>query len=135
MRLQKAFNGMSLPDIAERLGENYSSFWNWTAGRTQIPNLILARLARMNVNVNWLLTGEGQPLAGRNLPSFEEVLDERIREIVRAELASMASAQDDLGGEVGPIEPADQIAVPHLGTVDGGEHIEEVRTPRRRKTG
>lgn len=128
VRIQKAFNGRSLSDIARLLGENPSSFWNWTAGRTEIPSSVLAKIARFNISVSWILAATGDPLTTPKPTSIEEALDRKIREIVREELAN------ERGGEVGQIQPAEMMWAPNHGTVDGGEENEEV-PKRRKKTG
>ncbi|MFZ1699967.1 MAG: hypothetical protein WAU71_04035 [Pyrinomonadaceae bacterium] len=42
---------------------------------------------------------------------------------------------EDVGGEVGPIEPAEHITVRHYGKVSGGEDIDQEAPIRKRKTG
>lgn len=55
-----AFNGKSLKEIAENLGENASSFWNWAKERTDMPNRVLAKIANnTDYSLNWILTGQG----------------------------------------------------------------------------
>lgn len=161
IRLQEAFNGMSLSDISKMLGYNYSSLWNWTSGRTEMPNEVLAKLARMNVSVNWLLTGEGHP--ARKAPTLTDMLDlhireisedeaqkvvrsdmlvDIVREIVRQELFK-GQEKDDVGGEVGPITGAEMILAPVVAYIGPGstissdeiDEIEKRLTPRKKKTG
>jgi transcriptional regulator with XRE-family HTH domain len=83
VRLQKAFNGMSVSDIAKSLGEKPSSFWNWATGRNEFPHSVLAKIARLNVSTHWLLTGEGSPILASKLPTIEQMLDSKIRATVR----------------------------------------------------
>lgn len=82
IRLQKAFNGMSVSDIARQLGEKPSSFWNWASGRNEFPHDVLAKIARLNISTHWILTGEGNPILESKLPSFEESVEAKIRTTV-----------------------------------------------------
>lgn len=68
-------------------------------------------------------------------------IDERIRQLAREEARR---GEQDIGGEVGPVKwGQEQVAVPHGGTVDGGEdrligdqEISEIqRRLKRRKAG
>jgi transcriptional regulator with XRE-family HTH domain len=130
-RMSRAFGYLKRAEIADKLGVNYQTLTNWLNGRNEIPVSELVKVANeTGCSLNWLLTGKGEIFPGGEI---KEVLKGLIREVIRDE-RSAALTDEDIGGEVGPIEPADRIAVPHLGTFDGGEETEEVRKPRR-KTG
>jgi hypothetical protein len=104
-------------------------------------------------SIDWLLTGEEAPEPKRD----EDVLIQRVRDIVREELraATVVAEAEEIGGEVGPIEPAVQILAPVVARIEPGppsvderegirrslvseEAIEEIAKrvkPRKRRTG
>lgn len=86
-RIQASFGGKSLKEIAELLGEKPSTFWNWATERTDIPTKVLAKIATATgVSLNWLLTGEGEKYIQQTTPSFDKMIEDKIREIVNQEL-------------------------------------------------
>jgi hypothetical protein len=92
-----------------------------------------------------LITGDEAPVATPD----EDVLIQRVRDIVREELraATVIAAEEEVGGEVGPIEPAVQILAPVVARIEPGrphgetvtqEQIVEMEKrlrPRKRKAG
>jgi transcriptional regulator with XRE-family HTH domain len=74
-RLRIAFDMHSLPQIAEKLGVKYASFWNWAQGRTQMPLETLAHIGLLTgVSLNWLLSGEGERFTvGKKIFNDEEI--------------------------------------------------------------
>lgn len=51
-------------ELARSLGMQPSSFSKYTDGRRRPGAVVLEKLARLGVNLNWLLTGSGRMLAG-----------------------------------------------------------------------
>lgn len=133
-RMSRAFGYLKRAEIAEKMGFNYQTLTNWLNGRNEIPLSELVKIANeTGCSLNWLLTGKGEIFPGGEL---KEVLKDLIREVINDERARASHDEEDIGGEVGPIEPAVRMAVPHLGTVNVDEEpVGEVKTPRRRKTG
>jgi transcriptional regulator with XRE-family HTH domain len=91
--------GLNLKEIAAKLEINYHTFRNWAKGTRDIPPGELARIAKMtNVSLNWLLTGEGEKyVQALESPSLLEVFDERVRKLIREEMASALSPVQELG--------------------------------------
>lgn len=91
-RLLLAFNGAKQNEIAERLGITSRAVGYYLSGR--IPDgEKLQKIAEVTgCNLHWLLTGEGpvKPVSEQTVPhtsAFDELLTERIREIIRQEFA------------------------------------------------
>lgn len=133
-RFAEIFEGKKQREIAKILHVTDRAVGNYLGGR--VPDVEKLQLVAevTGCNLHWLLTGTGPKFGhvveqnGRNSDSFDRLLEDRIREILRAELGS-------IGGEVGEIEPAERVAVRHYGTVDGGEEEQHEEVPRKRRTG
>lgn len=106
-------------EIERKYGLSYHTAKNYLEGRLPSPEMLKEIRALTNVQIDWLLTGEGERFARPSEPpGLLEVLDARIREIVRNELS------------IGPMEKADMIFAPSLGKIN----VEEEREEKRRKT-
>ncbi len=132
-RFSELFHGHKQREIAETLGVTDAAVRNYLGGRVPDAEKLQLIAEVTKCDLHWLLTGSGEKyrsLAERNVrneESFDRLLEERIRRIVREEISPV-------GGEVGPIQwGQEQVGVPHLGTVDGGEV--EVEVEKKRKTG
>lgn len=162
-RLSEAFGHASRPKLAEKLGLNYQTLSNWLTGRTEFPARELAKIANLtDFSLNWILTGKGEKRTAHPAkPSIIdfEALDTFVREVVQDELKNTIgqlmkatpkeqAQEEDIGGEVSGIEPAERILAPvvaHIGPGDESgsqtiqeEDIEEIRKrlqPRSKKTG
>ena len=101
-RIVGAFNAKDLKEVAQIIGENYSSLHNWTSQRRDFPTNVLIKIAKMaNISIDWILTGEnGAPAAARALDnsSFEEMLENKIRQVVREEIAGGAAIHEKIQG-------------------------------------
>jgi transcriptional regulator with XRE-family HTH domain len=81
-RLIRAFEGLNLKQIAEKLGVKYTSLWNWVKGRTTFPLDKLAEVGSMTGHsLNWLLTGEGDPLTVDTRRFSDEELAEKVNQL------------------------------------------------------
>jgi hypothetical protein len=130
------------------LGLSKQSVYDWQKSVPSLENLI--RIAESgNASLHWLVTGEGPELAdGSAAITFEALLEAKIRSIIRQELQPVED--EDIGGEVAPIEPAKMILAPVVARIEPGvspreavrtivqEEIDEIERrlkPRRKKTG
>jgi hypothetical protein len=106
-RIVQAFDVKDLKEAAFVLGENYSSLYNWSSQRRDFPTNVLIKIAKMtNHSIDWILTGENQVagLPAKN-ESFEQVLEEKIRRIVREEIASGAAVHEKIQGIILAMQP------------------------------
>jgi hypothetical protein len=106
-RIVRAFGVKDLKEAAFVLGENYSSLYNWSSQRRDFPTNVLIKIAKMtNHSIDWILTGENQVagLPAKN-ESFEQVLEEKIRRIVREEIASGAAVHEKIQGIILAMQP------------------------------
>lgn len=51
----------SISRFAERIEENGYNIANYESGKAGIPNAVLAKICQLGFNLNWLITGEGDP--------------------------------------------------------------------------
>lgn len=59
-RIVSAFEGLSLKEIAEKMGVNYHTLRNWAKETRDIPPKALRQIAEMTpVSLNWLLLEQG----------------------------------------------------------------------------
>jgi Bacteriophage CI repressor helix-turn-helix domain len=106
-RIVRAFNAKDLKEIAQIIGENYSSLHNWTAKRRDFPTNVLIKIANMaNVSIDWILTGEDRKeIISSADQSFEKVLENKIREVVREEIANGAAIHEKIQGIILAMQP------------------------------
>jgi hypothetical protein len=99
-RIVRALGAKDLKEAAQLLGENYSSLYNWSSQRRDFPTTVLIKIARMtNTTVDWILTGDsGAGNENFSRQSFEQLLDERIRQIVRDEVANGTAMHEKIQG-------------------------------------
>jgi hypothetical protein len=87
-RILQTLGAKNAPEAARTLGLSKQSVYDWQKSVPGLDNLL--RIAKSgNASLHWLLTGEGDKhvvQAGR--VSFDELLESRIREIVREEIVS-----------------------------------------------
>lgn len=106
-RIIQALNAKDLKEAAQMLGENYSSLYNWSSQRRDFPTNVLIKIAKMtNTSIDWILTGENRgsaQSAGRQ--TFEEILEEKIRQVVRDEIASGAAIHEKIQGILLAMQP------------------------------
>lgn len=107
-RLVQAFGAKDLKEVAQILGENYSSLYNWSTKRRDFPTNVLIRIAKMtNETIDWILTGdesEKRAIAGE--VNFEKLLDEKIRQIVREEIAEGTALHEKIQGIILAMQPS-----------------------------
>ena len=79
-RIVQAFNAKDLKEVAQTIGENYSSLHNWASQRRDFPTNVLIKIAKMtNTSIDWILTGENGNNAVSNAnASFEKMLEDKI---------------------------------------------------------
>ncbi|MEP6901307.1 MAG: helix-turn-helix domain-containing protein [Actinomycetota bacterium] len=99
-RVVQAFNAKDLKEVAQIIGENYSSLHNWTAKRRDFPTNVLIKIANMaNTSIDWILTGENrQGMVSSAKQGFEQILENKIREIVREEIANGTAIHEKVQG-------------------------------------
>ncbi len=106
-RLIQAFGAKDLKEVAQIIGENYSSLHNWTAKRRDFPTNVLIKIANLaNTSIDWILTGEnGNQIVSRASQSFEEMLENKIREIVRSEITEGSAITEKVQGIILAMQP------------------------------
>lgn len=52
--------GLTVPEMADKLGVSTASYYNYKGGKRDIPGKILQKLSEMGYNINWILTGHGE---------------------------------------------------------------------------
>ena len=101
-RIVRAFNAKDLKEVAQIIDENYSSLHNWSSQRRDFPTNVLIKIAKMaNTSIDWILTGETvAPAGARSLKNsgFEKMLEDKIREVVREEIAGGAALHEKIQG-------------------------------------
>ena len=107
-RIVRALNAKDLKDAAQMLGENYSSLHNWSSQRRDFPTAVLIKIAKMtNTSIDWILTGDnGNQGFSANNSSFEKILEEKIREVVRDEIASGTAIHEKIQGIILAMKPS-----------------------------
>ncbi len=103
-RLLLAFNGAKQVEIAERLNITPTAVRNYLSGRIPDGDKLHQISEETNVNIHWLITGEGpsEIQTERTVPLKREfdplmnrdALAEMIREIVREEMNASAHTQE-----------------------------------------
>jgi hypothetical protein len=100
VRIVRAFNAKDLKEVAQIIGENYSSLHNWASQRRDFPTNVLIKIAKMaNSSIDWILTGENPARVVSNDGSgFEKILENKIREVVREEIANGTAIHEKIQG-------------------------------------
>jgi hypothetical protein len=106
-RIVQAFDAKDLKEVAQIIGENYSSLHNWASQRRDFPTNILIKIAKMtNTSIDWILTGEnGKQFISQSSQSFEAMLENKIREIVRNEIAEGTAINEKVQGIILALQP------------------------------
>lgn len=106
-RLVQAFNAKDLKEVAQIIGENYSSLHNWSTKRRDFPTTVLIKIAKMaNSSIDWILTGEdGKESISSANPGFEKILEDKIREVVRNEIAEGTAIHEKIQGIILAMQP------------------------------
>jgi agmatine/peptidylarginine deiminase len=107
-RIVQAFDAKDLKEVAQIIGENYSSLHNWASQRRDFPTNILIKIAKLtNTSIDWILTGEnGKQFISQNDQSFEAILENKIREIVRNEIAEGTAINKKVQGIILALQPS-----------------------------
>jgi Bacteriophage CI repressor helix-turn-helix domain len=106
-RIVQAFGAKDLKEVAQIIGENYSSLHNWASQRRDFPTNILIKIAKMtNTSIDWILTGENGAQSNSENRSFEVILENKIREIVRNEIAEGTSINEKVQGLILAMQPS-----------------------------
>jgi hypothetical protein len=99
-RIVEAFNAKDLKEVAQTIGENYSSLHNWSSKRRDFPTNVLIKIAKMaNTSIDWILTGENNRQETETL-TFDKVLSEKIREIIKEEISEGTEIHEKIQGIV-----------------------------------
>lgn len=106
-RLVQAFGAKDLKEVAAMTGENYSSLHNWASQRRDFPTNVLIKIAKLaNTSIDWILTGENalaQPSAAT--AGFEQIFDDKIRELIRDEFENGNFLQEKIQGIILAMRP------------------------------
>ncbi len=106
-RIVQAFNAKDLKEVAQIIGENYSSLYNWTSQRRDFPTNILIKIAKLtNTSIDWILTGENGVQVNSSNQGFEKLLENKIREIVRSEIAEGTAINEKVQGIILAMQPS-----------------------------
>ena len=92
-RFGELFAGLKQREIAEKLKITDAAVRNYLAGRVPDAEKLELISSLTGCNLHWLLTGTGEKYFGtaqsvrsQNAGSFDEMLERRIRELIRSEL-------------------------------------------------
>jgi len=107
-RIIQALGAKDLKDAAQILGENYSSLHNWSSQRRDFPTSALIKIAKMtNTSIDWILTGEnGNQAFSSGDSSFEKILEDKIREVVRDEITNGSLIHEKIQGIILAMQPS-----------------------------
>ncbi len=106
-RIVQAFDAKDLKEVAQIIGENYSSLHNWASQRRDFPTNVLIKIAKMaNTSIDWILTGEnGNQFVSSDNTDFGKLLEDKIREIVRAEISNGTAIHEKVQGIILAMQP------------------------------
>ena len=106
-RIRQALGAKDLKEAAQMLDENYSSLYNWSSQRRDFPTSVLIKIAKLtNVSIDWILTGETEfAAASVNNRTFEKLLEDKIRAVVREEIASGILIHEKIQGIILAMQP------------------------------
>jgi len=65
--------GWSQAVLAKKIGFSSKAISHWEKGERDIPTKALIELKKLGVNIDWLLTGEGEPL--KTNPETQELVN------------------------------------------------------------
>lgn len=101
-RLVQAFEAKNLKEVAQTIDESYSSLHNWSTKRRDFPTPVLIKIAKLaNTSIDWILTGENKTEAVEPVDSsFDKMFEDKIREIVRAEISEGSAIHEKIQGIV-----------------------------------
>lgn len=118
-RILAALDVKNAPEAARLLGISKQAVYDWQKNTPSLENLLKVAESR-NTSLHWIITGKGSRSADPKPSSvtFEEILDARIRKIVKSEISILTEA------DVSPMNAADMILAPSIGQVD--DDTEEV---------
>lgn len=87
-RLDKAFDGASMAEVARRLKIPHATVRNYFQGRLPAPEVLIKIARETGISLNWLLAGIGEMYAVRNPPvDLGRLLEDKIAEIVEQKMA------------------------------------------------
>ncbi|MEO8649168.1 MAG: helix-turn-helix domain-containing protein [Acidobacteriota bacterium] len=96
-RILTSLEAKNAPEAARKLGISKQAVYEWQKTTPGLENLL--KIAESSgTSLHWLLTGKGEQYL--NQPSkvgFEEIMDSKIRAIVREEIAASSKLIQDLG--------------------------------------
>ena len=106
-RIVQAFNAKDLKEVAQIIGENYSSLHNWASQRRDFPTNVLIKIAKMaNTSIDWILTGEtAAQFVAPDDADFGKILEDKIRQIVREEIAGGTAIHEKVQGIIMAMQP------------------------------
>jgi hypothetical protein len=96
-RILETLRAKNAPEAARTLGLSKQSVYDWQKSVPGLENLL--KIAKSgNASLHWLLTGEGERyIMPSGKFSFDDLLETRIREIVREEMHSAAAPVQEIG--------------------------------------
>jgi len=99
-RIVQAFDAKDLKEVAQIIGENYSSLHNWASQRRDFPTIVLIKIAKMaNTSIDWILTGENaNQFVSSDNADFGKILEDKIREVVREEISNGTAIHEKVQG-------------------------------------
>lgn len=106
-RIVQAFAAKDLKEVAQIIGENYSSLHNWASQRRDFPTNVLIKIAKMaNTSIDWILTGEnGNQFVSTDNADFGKLLEDKIREVVREEISNGTAIHEKVQGIILAMQP------------------------------
>jgi len=106
-RIVQAFDAKDLKEVAQIIGENYSSLHNWASQRRDFPTNVLIKIAKMaNTSIDWILTGEnGNQTALSAKSNAVLTIEDKIREIIRDEIANGTAIHEKVQGIILAMQP------------------------------
>lgn len=94
-RLKEIFDNATNKHIAAKIGVSAPAVQNYLDGRVPPAETLIKIMEVTDCDLHWLLTGRKRSVSTRSQAIFdEELLEQRIREIVREEIAAVSPVQD-----------------------------------------
>jgi AcrR family transcriptional regulator len=96
-RLDKAFSGAKMSDVARRLNIPHATVRNYyKTGRLPAPDVLIKIANETGVSLNWLLLGKGEMYAGQVPPiDLGRLIEEKIGAMIDRKLAAAGEPRRD----------------------------------------
>jgi hypothetical protein len=96
-RLNEAFEGARMSDVARRLDIPHATVRNYYNGRLPAPEVLIKIARQTGVSLNWLLIGTGEMYAGTPGLSLGRIIEKKIEEIIDRKLSENTRGRSTAG--------------------------------------